>query len=151
MAPRHLLTAVLAAASLAVAGVAQAKTVEIDMLNKDDTGVMVFHPAFVHAAPGDQILFKAVAKIHMVKSINTMAPDGASPIMGAMGHDTTVTLTKEGVYGFECQPHYGMGMVALVEVGKPVNEAAAKAAAANVPSLAKARFTKLFAQLDANP
>lgn len=151
MISRHLVAAVLAAASLAAVGVAQAKTVEIDMLNKDETGNMVFHPAFVRVAPGDQLLFKAVSKIHMVKSINTMAPDGATPIIGAMGADKTITLTQEGVYGFECLPHYGMGMVALVEVGKPVNEAAAKAAAESVPSQAKARFTKLFAQLDANP
>ena len=89
------------------------------MLNKDETGSMVFHPALVRAEPGDQIVFKAVAKIHMVKSINTMAPDGVKPVVGAMGADTTVTLTKEGVYGLECLPHYGMGMVALVVVGKP--------------------------------
>lgn len=151
MSLKYALAATLAAASFALAGIAQAKTVEIDMLNKDETGSMVFHPALVRAEPGDQIVFKAVAKIHMVKSINTMAPDGVKPVVGAMGADTTVTLTKEGVYGFECLPHYGMGMVALVVVGKPVNEAAAKDATATVPSMAKARFTKLFAQLDANP
>lgn len=151
MALRHLLAVAVGAASLATAGFAQAKTIEIDMLNKDETGNMVFHPAFVRAEPGDQIVFKAVSKIHMVKSIATMAPDGATPVVGAMGADKTVTLTQEGVYGFECLPHYGMGMVALIEVGKPVNEAAAKAASENVPGQAKARFTKLFAQLDANP
>ncbi len=151
MISRHLVAAALVAASLVATGVAYAKTVEIDMLNKDETGNMVFHPAFVRAAPGDQIVFKAVSKIHMVKSINSMAPEGATPVVGPMGADKTITLTQEGVYGFECLPHYGMGMVALVEVGKPVNETAAKVAAESAPSQAKARFTKLFAQLDANP
>jgi pseudoazurin len=149
MVLKYSLVAALLAASFALAEVAQAKTVEIDMLNKDETGSMVFHPALVRVQPGDQVLFKAVAKIHMVKSIATMTPDGAKPVVGAMGADTTVTLTQEGVYGFECLPHYGMGMVALVVVGKPVNEAAVKDATASVPSMAKARFTKLFAQLDA--
>lgn len=140
-------SALIAAAALSVAGgAASAKTVEIDLLNKDATGTMVFAPAFVRAEPGDQLLFKAVAKSHMVGSIPGMLPDGATPVTGRMGNDLTVTLTKEGVYGFECKPHYAMGMVALVVVGKPVNEAAAKAV--HNPPMAQKRLTGLFADLD---
>jgi len=30
-------------------------------------------------------------------------------------------LTEEGVYIYKCNPHYPLGMVAAIIVGKPVN------------------------------
>ncbi len=38
-----------------------------------------------------------------------------------MSQKITVTVNAEGIYGVKCTPHYGMGMVALILVGKPVN------------------------------
>ena len=59
-----------------------------------------------------------------------------------MNEDIAVTFDKPGAYGFECKPHYGMGMVGLVVVGDPVNLAEAQA----VPQKGKAkkRFEALF-------
>ena len=31
--------------------------------------------------------------------------------------DFEITVTEEGIYGYQCTPHYGMGMVGLILVG----------------------------------
>ncbi|TSE12514.1 pseudoazurin [Mesorhizobium intechi] len=139
----HLIAA--AAALLALAGVANAEEHVVQLLTKGDKGSMVFQPDFIKAAPGDTIKFVPGDKTHNVETIKGMAPDGAQEIKGKMGETITVTMTQEGVYGVKCSPHYGMGMVALIVVGKPVNLDAAQA----VKQVGKAKtvFPTLFAQV----
>jgi pseudoazurin len=74
-----------------------------------------------------------------------MTPDGASPFQGKMNEEVAVVLDQPGVYGVECKPHYGMGMVGLIVVGDPVNQAQAQA----VPHKGKAkqRFEALFGKV----
>ena len=141
---RKTIALLAASAMLAIAGTAQAADHEIKMLNKGDNGIMVFQPDLVKAEPGDTIHFVAVDKVHNAELIKGMIPDGAESFKGPMGHDLTVTLTKEGVYGVKCAPHYGMGMVALIVVGKPVNLQQAEA----VPQMGRAKkvFGDLFAK-----
>ena len=57
----------------------------------------------------------------------------------------TLTVEKEGVYGIKCPPHYPMGMIALVVVGKPVNADQVKAY--QPPEMGKKRFEALAAQV----
>ncbi|RUW27014.1 MULTISPECIES: pseudoazurin [unclassified Mesorhizobium] len=116
----------------------------VQMLNKGEKGSMVFQPAFVRAAPGDTVKFVPTDKSHNAESIKDMIPDGAEPFKSKPSEEVTVTLTKEGVYGVKCAPHYGMGMVALIVVGKPVNLDAAQA----VKQVGKAKpvFAELFAE-----
>ena len=143
---RIMLMAVMAAMTLggAALGAAPALATEhqVQMLNKGADGPMAFEPSFLKIAPGDTIRFVATDKGHNVLSIEGMSPEGAAPFQGKMNEDVTVTFDKPGVYGFECKPHYGMGMVGLVVVGDPVNLAEAKA----VPQKGKAqkRFEQLF-------
>jgi pseudoazurin len=115
---------------------------QVQMLNKGAEGPMVFEPSFLKIAPGDTVRFFATDKGHNVLSIEGMSPDGATPFKGKMNEDIVVTFDKPGAYGFECKPHYGMGMVGLVVVGDPVNLAEAQA----VPQKGKAkkRFEALF-------
>ena len=116
-----------AIALLSVVGVANAEEHVVQMLNKGEKGSMVFQPDFVKAAPGDTVKFVPTDKTHNAEIIPGRIPDGAEPFKGKPSEEITVTLTKEGVYGVRCAPHYGMGMVALIVVGKPVNLEAAKA------------------------
>lgn len=141
---RKTIALLAAGALLAVAGSARAADHEVKLLNRGDHGMMVFQPNFVQAEPGDTIHFVAVDKIHNAESIKGMIPDGAQPFKGKMGQDLTVTLTKEGVYGVRCAPHYSLGMVALIVVGKPVNLKQAEA----VPQVGRAKqvFGDLFAK-----
>lgn len=140
----------VALGAVAVAGFlatgAQAGEHEVHMLNKGADGAMVFEPALVRAEPGDTIRFVPTDKGHNAESIKGMIPDGADAFKGKIGKEISVTLDKEGVYGVRCKPHFGLGMVMLVEVGKPVNEDAAKAA--KLPKKAKARFDAIFAEID---
>jgi pseudoazurin len=142
MFPR-LTTAVLVA--LLAAGTAAAETFEVKMLNKGAEGAMVFEPAFVKAAVGDTINFVSVDKGHNAESIGGMLPDGVEPFKSAMSKDFALTVTAEGLYGIKCTPHYTMGMVALIQVGAPVNLDAA--AAVTHKGKAKTRFEPLFAQV----
>ncbi|TIO29414.1 pseudoazurin [Mesorhizobium sp.] len=135
-------------AAVAFAGTASAAEFEVRMLNKGEKGAMVFEPDFVKASPGDTIRFVPTDKGHNAETVKGMIPHGAEPFKSKFGEEITVTLDAEGVYGVKCTPHYGMGMVALIEVGNPVNLDEAKAAKQS--GKAKAVFAELFGQAVAN-
>jgi pseudoazurin len=142
----RMMTLAFAAFAVIAATAVQAAEVEVKMLNKGaDGAAMVFEPALVKIAPGDTVHFVAVDKSHDVLSIDGMIPEGATPFVGELNEDLTVTLTVPGVYGYKCKPHYGMGMVGLIIVGDPVNLEAVKAF--KQTGLAKKRFAALFAGL----
>lgn len=114
------------------------------MLNLGAEGAMVFEPDFVKAAPGDAIVFVPTRPGHNAESIKGMLPDGVQPFKGRFNEACRVTVAADGVYGVKCTPHYGMGMVALVEVGGPVNLDEAKRV--KRPGLAQKRFADIFAK-----
>lgn len=132
-------------AAFLLASGAQAADHQVQMLNKGEKGAMVFQPAFIKAAPGDTVTFIPVDKGHDAESIKGMIPDGAEPFKGKMNEQITVKLEKEGVYGVKCTPHYGMGMVALIAVGEPVNLEQAKAI--KHPGKAKKVFGELLEEV----
>src|ERR1044072_7285598 len=143
---RGKMMAAVAAATLAGAMFgampATAAQHEVQMLNKGADGMMVFEPSFLKIAPGDSVHFVPTDKGHNVLSIEGMAPEGGAPFQSKMNEEGTVTFDQPGLYGFECKPHYGMGMVGMVVVGDPVNLEQAKAVAHK--GKAKQRFQKLF-------
>jgi pseudoazurin len=139
------LVAIILGAAIVGALPASAAEHEVKMLNKGAEGPMAFEPSLLKIAPGDTVRFVATDKGHNVLSIEGMSPEGAAPFHGKMNEEITVTFDEPGVYGFECKPHYGMGMVGLIVVGDPVNVAEAQA----VPQKGKAkkRFEALFANM----
>ena len=144
---RNAIVIAAALAASVLSGAVQAADHQVQMLNKGEKGVMVFQPDFVQAAPGDTVTFVPTDKGHDAETINGMIPDGAKTFKGKPGEQITVTLDKEGVYGVKCAPHYGMGMVALIVVGKPVN--LEKAAAVKQSGKAKKVFETLLAEVPA--
>ena len=139
-------TFALALAAVSLMGtVALAADHKVRMLNKGEKGVMVFEPDLVKVAPGDTVTFKATDAGHNAETIKGMLPDGAEPFVGKMGADVTVTFTQPGVYGVKCKPHLGMGMVAAVVVGDPVNLEAAKAV--KNPGKAGKKFAEILGGL----
>ena len=136
---------ITALAMMLLGGTAIAENFDVQMLNKGAEGAMVFEPAFVRAAVGDTVTFVSPDKGHNAESIEGMLPEGVEPFKSEMSKDFTLTLTAEGVYGIKCTPHYAMGMVALIQVGAPVN----LDAVAHVvqKGKAKTRFEPLFAQV----
>jgi pseudoazurin len=128
-------------------GAAVAAEVEVKMLDKGQEGVMVFEPSLVKLAPGDSVKFIATHKGHNAESITGMLPAGAKAFVGKFNEEIVVTFEQPGVYGIKCKPHYGMGMVALIVVGTPINEDQAKAV--THPGRAKQVFATLFGRLEA--
>lgn len=136
---------ITAVVAMLLATTAFAETFEVKMLNKGAEGAMVFEPAFIKAAVGDTVTFLSPDKGHNAESIKGMLPDGVEGFKGEMSKDFTLTLTAEGLYGIKCTPHYAMGMVALIQVGAPVNLDGASAVVQK--GKAKTRFEPLFAQV----
>ena len=121
---------------------------EVLMLNKGETGTMVFEPALLEIAVGDTVTFVPTDKGHNAGTIKGMLPEGAEPFKGKMSAEVSVTFDTPGAYGIKCAPHLGMGMVALVVVGDvPGN--LDDAMAVKHPKVAKERFDAMFAALGA--
>ena len=140
-----MFTKTIAAAVLsAIAFAAQAGTHEVKMLNKGADGVMVFEPAFVAAQPGDTITFVPTDKSHNAETVKGMLPEGAESFRSKPNEEFSVTLDKEGLYGIKCTPHYGMGMVMVVQVGEATNLDLARAV--KHPGKAGPRFEAALSQ-----
>lgn len=120
---------------------------EIQMLNRGDAGVMVFEPAAIKIEPGDTVTFVATDPGHNAEAIAGMLPDGAETFRTTIGQTVTLTFDVGGVYGIKCTPHYGMGMVTLIQVGDgPANLEEAKAT--NLPPKAEERFETAYEVLE---
>ncbi|WP_390902366.1 MULTISPECIES: pseudoazurin [Sphingomonadales] len=141
--PACLLTAAVLAFSLP----ATAKDIVVHMKNQGADGAMVFEPSYVKAAPGDTIRFQPSDASHNAETMATMLPAGATPMKGAMNKEAVLTVTKPGLYGIKCMPHYSMGMVALVQVGKVTPADIAAARAVKLPPFAAKRMTAALAKV----
>lgn len=117
--------AFISAATLLAASSAFAADIIVKQLNNGKDGAMVFEPAFVKAAVGDTIIFQPTEKgAH--QSMSMLVPVGAKAWNGPMDTEFKVKVEKEGVYLYSCLPHKAMGMVGVIQVGKPVNLKEAK-------------------------
>jgi pseudoazurin len=118
----------------------------VKMVNDNGKGdFMTFEPSFVTAAPGDTVKFVVVDPGHNAETIPEIWPDGAKPFKGDFSKDVVLTVEKDGVYGVKCLPHYGMGMMALVVAGEPVNAGQVKSF--KPPAPAAKRFEAIAANL----
>jgi pseudoazurin len=135
------------AAVAALPSAAQAKEWQVKMLNKGSDGkLMVFEPAFLAVKPGDTVKFLATDKGHNAESVADMLPAGAKPFKGKINEEIVVRFTQQGLYGYKCLPHVGMGMVGLVQVGAASNKAPATTGAARLQGMGKKVMTGLLAK-----
>jgi len=106
----------------------------VKMLNSGVDGTMVFEPAVIKVSIGDTIHFKATDLSHNSASMAGMIPSGADSWAGMLSQDISVTLEKEGVYVYQCDPHVMMAMVGVIQVGNAVNIDEVKSVAADQKS-----------------
>ena len=106
----------------------------VEMLNSGEDGTMVFEPAVLKVSVGDTIHFKATNLSHNSASMAGMIPSAATSWAGALSQDISVTLDKEGVYVYQCDPHVMMAMVGVIQVGNAINMDDVREAAANQKS-----------------
>ena len=139
--------AIIGGLAMASAMPAAAKDITVHMKNKGADGAMVFEPSFVKAAPGDVIHFQPTDPSHNAETISTMLPAGATPMKGAMNKEAVLTVSKPGLYGIKCMPQYSMGLVALVQVGKPTAADVTAAKAVKLPPFAAKRMNAALAQV----
>jgi pseudoazurin len=122
-----LMASAITLAAFAIPGVSNAAEHIIEMRNKDNAGnLMGFEPGFVKVEVGDTVKFVPTDKGHNAMSVSNVWPAGVPEVKGEFSREVVFKAEKEGLYVFKCLPHYGMGMVALVQVGKPVNLDAVK-------------------------
>jgi len=147
MSSRAVIVMTVLAALSAVCG---AKEVTVKMLTKGPNSTMlVFDPMYVKVGVGDTVKFQPTDTMGHT-SISVLVPDGASTWKASPNKEIAVKMEKPGVYLVECDVHKTMGMVAVVQVGKPVNLAEAKKKAAEESSHMiqnKDRFEKLLAMV----
>ena len=126
------------------ANLAYAKTVEIDMLNKDGSGrKMVYSQELIHVDAGDTVKWLPTSKGHNVEFI--AAPEGFDiPKKSKNGKEVAIDFTVPGIYYYWCTPHKGMGMIGLVVVDGDVSN---KDAIAKAKALGKSK-KKLKALLE---
>ncbi|MDB5702194.1 MAG: pseudoazurin [Sphingomonadales bacterium] len=136
--------AALLLGNIIIASPAVAKDIVVQMKNRGAAGAMVFEPAFVQAAPGDKIHFVPTDMGHNAQLIPGMAPVGVSQPPGAMNKEFVLLVSKPGLYGIKCLPHFAMGMVALVKVGKGTSPNAAAVAAVSLPPFARKRMAPML-------
>ena len=131
----------------ALTGPAAAADYQVKMLSKGGDGAtMVFEPALTKIAVGDTVTFVATDKGHNAETIKDFLPEGAEPFKGPMNQDVTVTFTVPGLYGVKCLPHFGMGMVAMVQVGDAPSSNLESARKLKMAPNARKKFDALIAE-----
>jgi pseudoazurin len=136
----------LGVALICASAPAFAANVDVQMLNKGDKGAFVFQPDLVKVAVGDTVTFQATDKGHDVDGAAANIPAGATPFKSAMSQPLTQTFTVPGIYLVKCDPHYGLGMVAIVVVGDDLSNLDAVKAVKS-PQKAQERLNAIFAEL----
>lgn len=127
-------------------GLALSETYEVKMLNRGETGSMVYEPDFLALQPGDTVRFIATHPSHNAASIPEIWPEAAPQVKGQINEEIEVTFEAPGFYGIKCSPHYTMGMVMLVQVGD--GDPDQLAIPTSLPEMVQDRLAKIIERAD---
>lgn len=128
---------------------AEGQTHEVQMLNRSSEGrPMQFEPAFLRIAPGDTVTFVPTDKGHNSESILNLIPEGADTWKGKINEEISITFEQEGLFAYKCQPHLGLGMVGLIQVGQNTSELNTEEVE-KLPPRARERMAELIAEASA--
>ena len=110
--------------------------ITVEMLNKRADGqIMVYSEDISRIDVGDTITWVPTTKGHNVEFL--AGPDGwEAPKRSKMNKEYSYKFEMPGIYFYQCTPHKGMGMIALVVVGGNTSN---KDAIAKVKVVAKAK------------
>ena len=141
---KHLISAMLVTL---FASTSFAADITVEMLNKrkSDNQTMVYSEDISRIDVGDTITWVPTTKGHNVHFL--AGPDGWDiPKKSKMNKEYSYTFEIPGIYFYQCTPHKGMGMIALVVVGGDTSN---KDAIAKVRVVAKSKkkLPKLLEQL----
>jgi len=108
-------------------------------------GATNFNPMHLFVQPGDTVRWANMI-IHDTQSMDGLIPEGAEPWKSNIGQELQITMDKEGVYIYKCNPHFPNGMVAAIIVGEASNMDQIQA---NAKGREKGVIFKLKKKLDA--
>ena len=110
--------------------------ITVEMLNKRADGqIMVYSEDISRIDVGDTITWVPTTKGHNVEFL--AGPDGwEAPKRSKMNKEYSYKFEISGIYFYQCTPHKGMGMIALVVVGGDTSN---KDAIAKVKVVAKSK------------
>ena len=94
---------------------ANAKTVEIEMLNKLGKERMLYSIKLAEVDVNDKIIWKSTTKGHNVEFV--VMPKGVKKFKSKINKDATYEFKVPGIYLYQCTPHKAMGMIGIVVVG----------------------------------
>ena len=94
---------------------ANAKTVEIEMLNKLGKEKMLYSVKLAEVDVNDKIIWKSTTKGHNVEFV--VMPKGVKKFKSKINKDATYEFKVPGIYLYQCTPHKAMGMIGIVVVG----------------------------------
>jgi pseudoazurin len=143
MSAKVILLSVVLTAAVPI-DTASARTIVVQMRNAGPEGAMVFSPAMVEAELGDIVRFVPTDPTHNAEAIPDLWPAGVPPLKGAINQPVAFRVDKPGLYGIRCLPHYAMGMVGLIRVGKAALPADV-ATVARLPAFAAKRMNGYLA------
>ena len=79
-----------------------------------------FNPMHLFVKPGDTVKWVNMT-IHDTQSMEGLIPEGAEPWKSNIGQELAITVEKEGVYIYKCNPHMPVGMIGAIIVGEASN------------------------------
>ena len=94
---------------------ANAKTVEIEMLNKLGKEKMLYSVKVAKIDVNQKIIWRSKTKGHNVEFIGM--PEGVKKFKSKINKDVEYEFKIPGVYLYQCTPHKAMGMIGIVIVG----------------------------------
>ena len=123
-----------------------AADITVEMLNKRSDGqIMVYSEDISRIGVGDTITWIPTTKGHNVEFL--AGPSGWEiPKRSKMNKEYSYKFEISGIYFYQCTPHKGMGMIALIVVGGDTSN---KDAISKVKVVAKSKkkLPKLLGQL----
>ncbi|MGR3994988.1 pseudoazurin [Pseudomonas sp. 1121_17] len=131
--------------STLLAPLAHAEVHEVKMLNRGSDGAMVYEPDHLRIAPGDSVRFVPTMSGHNAATLAELLPAGAEAFKSKLNQPHEQQFSVPGLYGIQCIPHLGMGMVMLIQVGEPAADL--PALPATLPPRAKARLQAQWEKL----
>ena len=90
--------------------------------HKVNAEARVFKADIIYVQPGDTINFTNMTSHNAVSYIVPEGGKGFGEKGQLPGGSFSVTVDKEGIYGYVCEPHIGFGMVGVIAVGNVTQE-----------------------------
>ena len=94
----------------------------VEMKNSGKEGIMLFEPSVLTVNVGDTVHFVPSDFAHNSASIEGLTPNGSVTWVGEVSKKVSVTIDKEGIYVYQCDPHSVMAMVGVIVAGEPTNK-----------------------------